>query len=100
MDDMSSPVAQSQGLPSADEQEVRALYQQVLERWNARNAEGMAALFAEDGNVVGFDGSQIDGRVEIAASMGQIFASHMTAAYVGIIREVRFLTPQAALLRA
>ena len=32
--------------------------------------------------------------------MRQIFADHPTAAYVGKVREVRFLAPEVALLRA
>jgi uncharacterized protein (TIGR02246 family) len=85
---------------SGDESEVRALHRHLLEAWNRRDAAAMAALFVEDGNVVGFDGSQINGRAEIASTMGQIFADHQTAAYVGKVRAVRFLTPEVAILRA
>lgn len=60
----------------------------------------MAALFAEDGNVVGFDGSQMNGRVEIASTLGGIFAHHQTARYVGKVREVRLLSSDTAILRA
>jgi uncharacterized protein (TIGR02246 family) len=85
---------------SPDEIEVRALFRQILACWNRRNAEEMAALFAEDGNVVGFDGSPLNGRTEIEAEMSRIFAHHQTAVYVGKIREVRFLTAEVAILRA
>ena len=85
---------------SADEAAVRALYKQWLDQWNSRNANAMAMLVAEDGNLVGFDGSQINGRAEIASSLSQIFADHQTAAYVGKVREVRFLAPEVVLLRA
>lgn len=84
----------------ADEQDVRSLYRGMLESWNRRDAAGIGALFAEDGNLVGFDGSPINGRGEIESQMGTIFADHQTAAYVGKVREVRFLAPEAALLRA
>jgi uncharacterized protein (TIGR02246 family) len=83
-----------------DEAAIRALYQQLLESWNRRNAHDFAAFVAEDGNLVGFDGSQINGRVEIESQIGQIFADHQTAAYVGKVREVRFLTPEVAILHA
>ena len=85
--------------PEAD-QEIRALYQQLLGAWNKRNPAGFAAMFAEDGNMVGFDGSPIDGRAAIQAHLEQIFADHQTAAYVGKIREVRLLAADAAILRA
>jgi uncharacterized protein (TIGR02246 family) len=87
-------------VPSSDEAAISALYQQLLDSWNRHNAHDFAALVAEDGNLVGFDGSQINGRAEIELQIGQIFADHQTAAYVGKIREVRFLTADVALLRA
>jgi len=42
----------------------------------------------------------LDGRGEIATTLGQIFADHPTAAYVGKVRAVRFLARDVALLRA
>ncbi|MCI0394267.1 MAG: SgcJ/EcaC family oxidoreductase [Chloroflexi bacterium] len=72
----------------------------MLDSWNRRNAATYAALFAADGNLVGFDGSPINGQAEIESHISQIFADHPTAAYVGKIREVRFLAPDVALLRA
>ena len=48
----------------------------------------MAALFAAHGNVVGFDGSQMNGRQEIEDHLSQIFADHPTPAYVARVREV------------
>jgi uncharacterized protein (TIGR02246 family) len=80
--------------------EIRALYQEILDGWNQHNGSAMAASFAEDGEVVGFDGSQIVGREAIIAEMDRIFASHVTAVYVGKVRRVVPLAPGAALLRA
>ena len=80
--------------------EVSALYKSLLDCWNKRRADDFAALFAEDGNLVGFDGSPINGRTEITSQLGLIFMDHQTAAYVSKIREVRLLTPETALLRA
>ncbi len=79
---------------------VMRLYFQLLGSWNERDAHAYAALFAENAAVVGFDGSQMSGRAEIEATVGQIFADHMTAVYVGKVREVRILAPGVALLRA
>ena len=80
--------------------DVRALYQQLLDSWNKRHAGEMAALFAEDGNLIGFDGSQVNGRAEIEAHLSPIFAVHPTSAYIGKVREMRLLAPEVALLRA
>jgi uncharacterized protein (TIGR02246 family) len=79
---------------------IRALYRQLLDSWNQRNAASFAALFHPDANLIGFDGSQVNGRPQIESHLSQIFADHLTATYVGIIREVRLLSPDVALLRA
>jgi len=97
---MSSQTFQSQNAPSPDEIEIRTLYRQLLDSWNKRSADAFAALFALDGYVIGFDGSQMSGRAEIAATLGQIFADHLTAPYVSKVREVRLLSPYVAVLRA
>jgi len=89
------------GEPEAtEESQVRLLYQELLKAWNEKNARKMADLIAENGNLVGFDGSQIDGRRQVESVLGKIFADHPTAAYVSIIRELRLLSPDVALLRA
>ena len=82
--------------------EARAVtvYQQLLDAWNSRRAGDFAALFTDDGNAVGFDGSQLDGRDRIARELGGIFASHPTAAYVAKVREVRDIAPGVTLIRA
>lgn len=95
---MSTSTSHSQDGSVADD--VRALYQQLLDGWNKRQAGEMAELFAEDGSMVGFDGSQINGRAEIEAHLSPIFADHPTSAYIGKVREVRLLAPEVALLRA
>ena len=85
---------------SVAEAAVRALYAELLACWNRRDAAAMAALYEENANVIGFDGSQMNGRAEIESEIGGIFADHQTAAYLGKVREVRFLSPDVALLRA
>src|SRR6188508_3233019 len=97
---MKSETTHTRNAQSNDEREVRSLYQALLNRWNERNAPDLAALFTEDANQVGFDGSQYHGRVEIGSEIGKIFANHQKATYLGIVREVRILTPEVAILRA
>jgi uncharacterized protein (TIGR02246 family) len=84
----------------ADERAVSVLYHALLRGWNARNARDMAALFAPDGSLVGFDGSQVDGRTDIESHLRQIFAHHPTPAFVGKVRAARFLTKDVAVVRA
>jgi len=83
-----------------DEENVRELYRRLLAAWNNRNAADMAALFDEEGYVVGFDGSQLNGPAEIESEIGKIFAHHQTPPYYGKIRGVRFITPGVAMLRS
>jgi len=82
------------------ESRVRSLYEQLLNSWNCRDATGFAALFTEDGEAVGFDGSQMVGRSEIAATLRHFFANHPTGAYVALVRTVRFPVAKVAVLRA
>lgn len=88
----------TQGITNVDDTPIRQLYQRWIAAWNAHNAHDMAALVTEDGLIVGFDGSQMHGRAEVDATLSQIFADHVTAAYVTIVRSVRFLAPDVALL--
>jgi uncharacterized protein (TIGR02246 family) len=79
---------------------VRALYERVLDAWNRRNAEEMAAAFADQCLLIGFDGSTMYSRSEIAATMAAIFANHATGAYVGKVRSVQVVTQGIVLLLA
>jgi uncharacterized protein (TIGR02246 family) len=76
------------------------LYHAIIGTWNSRDAARMASLFAEDGNLVGFDGSQVDTRRAIQEHLEPVFADHPTAAYVSIVREARLLSPSVAIVRA
>jgi uncharacterized protein (TIGR02246 family) len=78
---------------------VRELYEELLRAWNERDAAAFAGLFADDGVSIGFDGSEATG-AEIREHLSGVFGDHPTAAYVGKVREVRSLGPDAAVLRA
>jgi uncharacterized protein (TIGR02246 family) len=83
-----------------DRANPKELFRRLHDRWNARDAQGFAGLFEDEGHSIGFDGSEMHGTAEIASELGRIFADHETAAYVARIRDVRYLTPDIALLRA
>ncbi|UKS25653.1 SgcJ/EcaC family oxidoreductase [Paenibacillus sp. HWE-109] len=85
---------------STDEAAVKALYHKLIATWNERNAADMAANFAEDGEIIGFDGSQVRGRALIFEHLAPIFASHPTPPYYGKVKEVHMLTEGVAVLRA
>ena len=86
---------------SADsDRATRELYQRLIEAWNKRNARDYALVFASNGSIVGFDGSQVNGQMEIGAHVSEIFSHHQTASYVTIVREVRPIGSDVTLLRA
>src|SRR5207237_4112768 len=66
--------AQRQAVPAVLIGEIEALYRRLLETWNQRNAREFAALFEEDANLIGFDGSPIDGRADIERHIGEVSA--------------------------
>jgi uncharacterized protein (TIGR02246 family) len=84
----------------AVETEVRSLFQSLLDAWNRKSGGDFAALFLEDGETVGFDGSSLAGKAQIKADLEAIFTHHIPATYISIVRSVRFLAPDVALLRA
>jgi uncharacterized protein (TIGR02246 family) len=79
---------------------IRSLYIDFVDGWNRRSGAAVAAAFADDGDIIGFDGSHHHGRLAIAAEFRQIFGSHQTALYAAVIRSVRQIAPGAAVLMA
>jgi uncharacterized protein (TIGR02246 family) len=85
---------------ATEETAVRGLYQDLLNAWNKRDARAMARLFISEGMVVGFDGSEMEGSAALEAEMTRIFADHVPARYVGLVRSVHVLRPDVAILHA
>lgn len=97
---MSTTAPQTSGPATADEHAVRELYRRLLDSWNGRDGVAFADRFADQGEVIGFDGSQMTGRATIGTTLQQIFADHATGRYVGNVRWVYFLARDVAMLRA
>jgi uncharacterized protein (TIGR02246 family) len=86
---------------SADEAAVRALYQQLMDGWNQGSGDAFAAVFTEDGDLIGFDGTHFKGRQEIAPFHQQLFDKWLKRSrLVGQVKDVRFLSPDVALMHA
>ncbi|MEH7237963.1 SgcJ/EcaC family oxidoreductase [Bacillus sp. JJ1562] len=83
-----------------NENKIISIYQNLLDAWNTQNARGMADLFAEDGEQIGFDGSQSIGSAEIFAHLEPIFKHHRTARFVSKVKSVKLLSDKIAILRA
>jgi uncharacterized protein (TIGR02246 family) len=84
----------------AQDQAIVSTYTKLLAAWNAQDAAGMAALFAEGGAQVGFDGSEAQGPRTIHQQLAPIFRDHPTKRFVHVIREVHQVTDEVAMLRA
>lgn len=100
MTDMTIAQDDLQNFHSTNEQQVRALYDALIEGWNQHDSDAFAAHFAEDAEVIGFDGSQMVGKDDIAATLSAIFADHVTAPYITKVKSIKLLAPDVALLRA
>jgi uncharacterized protein (TIGR02246 family) len=88
-------------LSCPDEAAVRALCQQMMDAWNEGNGEAYAAQFAEDGDLIGFDGTHFRGRQEIAPFHQRLFDTHLKGTrLVARVTSGRFLSPDVALMHA
>jgi uncharacterized protein (TIGR02246 family) len=84
-----------------EEAEIRSHYFQMIEGWNRGDGELFASPFAEDGDLVGFDGTHLKGRQQIASFHQQLLETYVKGSrLVGKIRDVRFLTPGVAVMHA
>jgi uncharacterized protein (TIGR02246 family) len=81
-------------------EQVELLYRRVADGWNAMDADGIASAFAESALMVGYDGSEMRGRNEIASALRDVFDDHTPGRWVALVRDITFPTPNLALLRA
>jgi uncharacterized protein (TIGR02246 family) len=86
---------------ATDEAAIRALYQQLMDGWNKGSGEAFAASFAEESHLIGFDGTHLKGRKEIASFHQPLFDKWLKGSrLVGQVIDVQFLAPNIALLHA
>ena len=85
----------------ADEEAVRGLYKELMDGWNRGSGEDFAAVFTEDGDLVAFDGTHFEGREEIAPFHQELFDKWLKGTrLVGRVKDVKFLSPDVALMHA
>jgi len=86
---------------SYDEAAIRAIYQQKIDGWNSGNGKAFAAPYTEDSDYIGFDGTYLKGREEIASLHQMLFDKFVKGSrLVGKIRRIRFLTSNIAIVVA
>ena len=84
-----------------DEASIRAIYNDLMDGWNKGDAEAFAAPFAEDSDLIAFDGSHFKGRHEIIAYQQPLFDKWLKGTrLVGEVKSVRFLAPDVAVFHA
>jgi uncharacterized protein (TIGR02246 family) len=84
-----------------DETAVRDLYQELMDAWNKGSGDAFAAVFTQDGDLVAFDGTHFKGREEIAPFHQELFDKWLKGTrLVGRVEDVRFLSPEVALMHA
>lgn len=84
-----------------DEAVLRGLYLQLIDGWNRGDGHAFAAAYSEDADHVGFEGTHLKGRTEIAAQHQQLFDTYVKGSrLVGKVRSIRLLTPDVALMHA
>src|SRR5918997_954362 len=85
----------------AGEAAVRDLYRELMDGWNRGSGEAFASAFTGDGDLVAFDGTHFEGRGEIAPFHQELFDKWLKGSrLVGKVKNVRFLSPDVALMHA
>src|SRR5690606_9104168 len=80
-----------------DEAACRALYDELVAGRNEGSGARFAAAFAEDGELVAFDGSRLQGRATIEAFHQELFDKWMKGTRLtGGVDEVKVLGPDVA----
>ena len=80
--------------------QVEVCYRKALQAWNLRDPDRFASFFLEDGHAIGFDGSSMDSRAEIASTLAAVFLNQRIGWYVSKVIDVSEIAPGVALLRA
>ena len=101
MRQMNPPTSETHLSNAANEAAVRALYQQLMDAWNNGSGDDYAVTFAEDGILVGFDGTALNGRQEIVSFHQPLFDKWLKGTRLtGDVTRVQFLTADIAVMHA
>ncbi len=94
---------QSSGSPYAaqiEETQVEKLFLSMIEAWNQRDSQKVAAAFDDEGIIIGLDGTHLCGAQEIEESIGLILRDHAPPTFLIQVKSIRFLTKDVAQLEA
>jgi len=86
---------------SHDEAIIHTLYQQTIDGWNQGSGDAFAAPYSEDSDFVGFDGTYLKGRQQIASFHQMLFDKFLRGSrLIGKIRSIRFIAENVAIMIA
>jgi uncharacterized protein (TIGR02246 family) len=86
---------------TADEQEIRATHQRMIDAWNAGDGAAFAARFSNDADFVAWEGTHLKGRHEIALFTQRILDTVVKASRMeGEVKFVRLLRPEVAVMHS
>jgi len=82
------------------ESKLQSLLRRVLAAWERGDGRALAAEFADDGDIVFFEGSCLQGRPQIEAVMQHLFETTLRGTrYLAKVKALRFVTPEVALMQ-
>jgi len=80
---------------------IHTIYNQMINGWNSGSGDAFAAPFSDDSDFIGFDGTHMKGRQEIASFHQMLFDRFLKGSrLVGKVRSIRFPSSEIAILIA
>lgn len=98
---MTLQTSQNSGAKPRDDHAIRSLYERMIDGWNKGSGQAFAESFTMDGDLVGFDGTHLKGRAQIASFHQNLFDTFVKGSrLVGKVRSVRFLSPSIGIMHS
>ena len=84
---------------SADDQEIRRLFDRLLDAWTRGDARAYGWTFTSDVDYVPYDGSRVGGRQAVVDSHDHLFRGVLHgSALVGKVETIRYVHPDVAVV--
>jgi uncharacterized protein (TIGR02246 family) len=84
-----------------EEGELHALYERMMDGWNRGSGVAFAAGWADEGQLIGFDGTHLRGREAIERFHETLFRTHLKGTrLVGQVTQIEFPAPDVAVMHA
>jgi len=83
---------------SEDIKAIEKLYNGMINCWNNSNADKFAGHFSTEGTIIDFDGTVVNGKVEVEEYLNGVLMKHESPFYIAIIRSIRFITDDVCIL--